>query len=87
MFIDTYIPGKNIEQNETKKPQENDLKNKPKSVFGVVFGEELRPSGDRQVLKNKIQLNIFIDLIGFIQWFMNWATFHLTNRKELQEAV
>ena len=27
--------------------------------------------------------NKFKDLVDFIQWFMNWATSHLTDRKEL----
>ena len=60
------------------KKQENDLENKYKSVFNVVFREQLQPSGDR--------LNEFKDLIGIIQWFMNYAAFHLANRNELQET-
>ena len=45
------------------KNQENDLENKYKSVFNVVFREQLQSSGDR--------LNKFKDLIDIIQRFMN----------------
>lgn len=37
--------------------------------------------------KCKIQLNKFKDLIGFIQWFINWVLSLLENRKELQRTV
>ena len=39
------------------------------------------------MLKNKIQLNKFEDLMGFSKQFMNWAALHLASRKELQRAT
>ena len=39
------------------------------------------------MLKNKIQLSIFEDLIGFIVPFMNGALSYVANRKEPQGTV
>ena len=39
------------------------------------------------MLKNKILLNKFEDLINFIQWFMNQAAFHLTTRSKLWGVI
>ena len=36
-----------------------------------------------KVLKNKIQLNKFEDLIGFIKQFMNQVAFHLASWQTL----
>lgn len=39
------------------------------------------------LLKNKIQVSKFEDLIGFLQQLLNWAASRLESRKELAEAV
>ena len=39
------------------------------------------------VLVKKIKWVSFKDIIGFIQWFMNWAASGLVDRKELWGAI
>ena len=39
------------------------------------------------IVRNKIRLSEFEDLIGFIPQLMNGAASHLTNRKQLQGAI
>lgn len=39
------------------------------------------------LVKNKVQLDKYKDLTGFIPQRMNQATLHLTNKKELWRAI
>ena len=39
------------------------------------------------IVKKKKKLKQFRDLLGFVQWFVNWTACNLTDRKELWGAI